>query len=209
MFASLILGMGLPTVACYIILAVLVAPALVKMGVPAIAAHLFIFYFGLISAITPPVALAAYAASGIAKTDPLKTGWAAVRLGIAGLLLPYFFIYGPAMVMIGSGLDILFTLVSGIVGIISLAAGLQGYLFKKATAMQRVVLLAAAMFLIKPGILTDLAGFSLVAIVVIMQIYLGKKKNGNGLNFKEASTGQQDSRSSKLPVGGCAIVAPW
>jgi TRAP-type uncharacterized transport system fused permease subunit len=176
MLASLILGMGLPTVACYIILAVLVAPALIKMGVAPIAAHLFIFYFGLISAITPPVALAAYAAAGIAKTDPLRTGWAAVRLGIAGLLLPYFFVYGPAMVMIGPWSEIALIFVSGVVGVIALAAGVQGYLFKRANAIQRIALLSAGALLIKPGILTDLVGYALVAVVIVAQIYFGKEK---------------------------------
>jgi TRAP transporter 4TM/12TM fusion protein len=176
MFASLILGMGLPTVACYIILAVLVAPALIKMGVAPIAAHLFIFYFGLISAITPPVALAAYAAAGIAKTDPFKTGWAATRIGIAGLLLPYFFVYGPAMVMIGPWSEIALACVSGIVGVIALAAGVQGYLFKRANVIQRIALLIAGVLLIKPGILTDLAGYAIVAVVLVAQINLGKRR---------------------------------
>jgi TRAP transporter 4TM/12TM fusion protein len=173
MLASLVLGMGLPTVACYIILAVLVAPALIKMGVAPIAAHLFIFYFGLISAITPPVALAAYAAAGIAKTDSLRTGWAATRLGLAGFILPYFFVYGPSLVMIGSWSDIVLSVVSGVVGIMALAAGLQGYTFKRASSIQRAILFIAALLLIKPGILTDIAGYVLVAAVMIVQKYIG------------------------------------
>lgn len=169
MIASLILGMGLPTVACYIILAVLVAPALVKMGVAPMAAHLFIFYFGMLSNITPPVALAAYAAAGIAETDPFRTGYAATRLGLAGFILPFMFVYGPAMLMIGSLWEVVLAFISGIVGVCALAAGIQGYFWGRTNLFQRGALLVAAPLLIKPGLLTDIVGYILVLGTLVSQ----------------------------------------
>jgi TRAP-type uncharacterized transport system fused permease subunit len=175
MIASLILGMGLPTVACYIILAVLVAPALVKMGVAPMAAHLFIFYFGMLSNITPPVALAAYAAAGIAETDPFRTGYAATRLGLAGFILPFMFVYGPAMLMIGSLWEVVLAFISGIVGVCALAAGIQGYFWGRTNLLQRGALLVAAPLLIKPGLLTDIMGYILVLGTLVSQVLAIRK----------------------------------
>jgi len=138
MIASLILGMGMPTTACYIVLAVLVAPALIKMGVVPIAAHLFVFYFGIISAITPPVALAAYAAAGIGNTDPFKTGWYATKLGLAGFIIPYMFVYGPALLIQGTPGEIVLASISGLVGSAALAAAIQGWALARLNLWQRV-----------------------------------------------------------------------
>jgi len=168
MLSSLVLGMGLPTVACYIILAIISAPALVEMGVMPLAAHLFIFYFGIIAAITPPVALAAYVGAGIAGANPMKTGFIACRLGLAAFLLPYMFIYGSAILMKGNPQDIILAAVSGTVGIWALAAGLQGYFWQCLAIWQRIILLIAAVLLIKPGLTTDLIGYCLVGIVLLV-----------------------------------------
>lgn len=171
MIASLILGMGLPTTACYIILAVLVAPAMVKMGVLPLAAHLFVFYFGIISAITPPVAVAAYAGAGIANAPPGKTGFTAWKLAIAGFILPYMFIYGPEILLVGKWVNIILAIITSIVGIILLAASVQGYFIRRVKIWERVMLFIAALLLIKPGVLTDLLGTSMGLIVLIIQIF--------------------------------------
>jgi TRAP-type uncharacterized transport system fused permease subunit len=174
MIASLILGMGLPTTACYIILAVLSAPALVKMGVLPIGAHLFVFYFGIISAITPPVAGAAYAAAPIAKTGPMGIGFTACRLGIAAFILPYMWIYGPALLWIGDPLEVIWAAITSTLGIAACAAGVQGYVFRPTRILERAILLIAALLLIKPGWITDAIGLGLLVPVLLNQGLLGK-----------------------------------
>lgn len=176
MIASLILGMGLPTTACYILLAVLAAPALIKLGVLPIGAHLFVFYFGIISAITPPVAGAAYAASGIAKAGPMKIGFTACRLGVAAFILPYMWIYGPALLLIGEPLTVIWAVFTSTIGIAACAAGIQGYIFRPATILERIMLLIASLLLIKPGWITDVIGMGLLVPVLLNQGLLGKLK---------------------------------
>jgi TRAP transporter 4TM/12TM fusion protein len=174
MIASLILGMGLPTTACYIILAVLSAPALVKMGVIPIAAHLFVFYFGIISAITPPVAGAAYAAAPIAKTGPMGIGFTACRLGIAAFILPYMWVYGPALLLIGDPLTVTWAAITSTIGIAGCAMGIQGFVFRPASTLERIALLVGALLLIKPGWVTDIIGLGLLVPVLLHQGLLGK-----------------------------------
>ncbi|MCJ7495882.1 MAG: TRAP transporter permease [Deltaproteobacteria bacterium] len=174
MIASLILGMGLPTTACYILLAVLAAPALIKLGVLPIGAHLFVFYFGIISAITPPVAGAAYAASAIAKAGPMRIGFTACRLGIAAFILPYLWIYGPALLLIGDPFEVIWAVITSTIGIAACAAGVQGYVFRPTRILERVTLLIAAMLLIKPGWITDVIGLGLLVPVLLNQGLLGK-----------------------------------
>jgi TRAP-type uncharacterized transport system fused permease subunit len=130
--------------------------------VPVLAAHLFIFYFGIISAITPPVALAAYAGAGLAGSDPWKTGFEATRLGLAGFILPFMFVYNPVMLMEGAPLEVLFAFGTGLLGAWSLAAGLQGYVFGRLNILQRLVFIAGALLLIQPGLATDGGGLLLV-----------------------------------------------
>ncbi len=152
-----------------LILAILVAPALVEMGVMPIAAHLFIFYFGIISAITPPVALAAYAAAGVGETDPMKTGYAAWRIGLSAFLLPFMFVYGPLLLMKGSVLRIILATISGLFGVTALAASVQGYLFRKTNILERIACFAAALLLIDPGLVTDVMGYVIVIVVITSQ----------------------------------------
>ncbi len=166
MIASLILGMGMPTTACYIVLAILVAPTLIKMGIPPIAAHLFVFYFGIISAITPPVALAAYAGAGIAGAPPMKTGFIACKLGLAAFIIPYMFVYGPSMLAQGSGTTILWTALTGLLGSASIAAAVEGWILTRLTLPFRIFLAAGGLCLIKPGLFTDFIGFSLLVMVL-------------------------------------------
>ena len=156
-----ILGMGMPTTAAYAIGASVLAPALVKdFQVIPIAAHLFIFYFACLSALTPPVALAAFAAAAIANAKPWDVGWQSMRFALAGFVIPFMFIYGPAMVLAGSptGLDIAMTVVTGLLGTLCLAAAVQGWLLARLGPVLRVFMLVAALALIKPGWMTDVAG---------------------------------------------------
>ncbi|MDH4265181.1 MAG: TRAP transporter permease [Deltaproteobacteria bacterium] len=171
MIASIILGMGLPTTACYILLAVLAAPALIKMGVMPIAAHLFVFYFGIISAITPPVAGAAYAAAPIAGVGPMKIGFTACRLGIAAFILPYMWVYGSALLLIGEPLKVALGVVTSVIGIAACACAIQGYLLRPVSMLERILLLIAALFLIKPGWITDGIGLALLIPVIIHQVF--------------------------------------
>jgi TRAP-type uncharacterized transport system fused permease subunit len=170
MLASLLFGMGLPTVVCYVLLAATVAPSLVDLGVPVLAAHMFIFYFGMLCMVTPPVSFASYAGAAIAKSDPMKTGWTAWTFALAGFLLPYMFVYNKALLMMGSPLHISFSIITSLIGVICLGGGIIGYLHKPARIHERVLLLAAALLLIKPGLMTDIGGFLCVAVVVFFQI---------------------------------------
>ncbi len=169
MLAGIILGMGLPTTAAYIVQAALLIPALIKLGVPTIAAHLFVFYFAIISAITPPVAMAVYAAAGISGSNLWRTGLQAVRIGATGFIIPYMFVYGPSLLMIGSTWTILTALLSACLGVIALSAGLMGWLFKGTSLIERGMLIVGAILLINPGLLTDGIGLALFMAVVIIQ----------------------------------------
>lgn len=162
--ASLILGMGLPTSACYIILAILVAPAIVEFGVPPIAAHMFIFYVGLMANVTPPVALAAYAGAGIAGSDPFKTGFTAFRLALAGLILPFCFIYRPELLLINpTALGVVFSILVVGVAFVSMVATISGYLLiSTISILPRILLGMGSIILIYPSYLSDLIGFGLV-----------------------------------------------
>jgi TRAP transporter 4TM/12TM fusion protein len=170
MLSSLILGMGIPTTACYIILAVLVAPAMVKLGVLPIAAHMFVFYFGIISSVTPPVALAAYAGAGLAKAPLGKTGVVASKLAMAGFILPYMFVYGPELLMVGKWQYIVLAGLTSVIGVFLLASSIQGYLLCKANWIERIVLFGSALLLIKPGLVTDLIGLGGLLLVLFLQL---------------------------------------
>ena len=173
MVVSLILGMGLPTSAVYVILAILVAPAMIEFGVAPLAAHLFIFYFGVLANVTPPVAIAAYAGAGIAGADPTRTGFIAFRLALAGFILPFMWVYEPALLMQGDAGRIVLACLSGVVGIVALAGALQGYLFgSNARWWQRVLLGIGALCLIKPGWVTDLIGVGVLSLVVASRFLL-------------------------------------
>ncbi|PZN98165.1 MAG: C4-dicarboxylate ABC transporter permease [Hyphomicrobiales bacterium] len=169
MFAGILLGMGMPTTPAYIIMTALLVPALVKLGVVAPAAHMFAFYFAIMSAITPPVALAVYAAAGLAKSDLWETGWASVKIGAAGFIVPFMFVYEPALLMIGDWQTIITSAVSATCGALFLAAGLHGFFLARATRIERAMMLAAAFTLIKPGLITDLIGFGLALGVIALQ----------------------------------------
>jgi TRAP transporter 4TM/12TM fusion protein len=174
--AGIVLGMGMPTTPAYIVMVSLLVPALIKLGAIAPAAHMFAFYFAILSAITPPVALAVFAAASLAKTDLWKSGWEAVRIGAAGFIVPFMFVYEPSLLLIGDWQDIVSSFITATLGTILLAASLQGYLIRSAAMWQRVVLFAAALLLIKPGWITDLIGLVLLAVVLVAQYLLNKKE---------------------------------
>lgn len=180
MISSLILGMGLTTTACYIILAVLVAPALIKMGVSAMAAHLFILYFGVISAITPPVALAAYAAAGIAGSSPIKTGYSALKIGIAGFILPYLFIFRPALILEGSPVTIIYTIFISVIALYLLAASIIGYMLVNANIFERIIYFLAGILILFPEWKTDVAGITIAVIVFLFQYLKWSKLKKSG-----------------------------
>jgi TRAP-type uncharacterized transport system fused permease subunit len=162
--AGLILGMGMPATPVYIILAVLVAPALVKMGVPILAAHLFVYYFGILSAITPPVAMAAFAAASLVKDDPFKLGFAAWRLGLAGYVLPFMFVFNRELLFEGDSISIIKCVITGFIGIYALAASLEGFIQKKIPAIMRIALFAASILLIDSRLFTDIIGLVIMSI---------------------------------------------
>jgi len=164
--ASIIMGMGASTLLVYIVLAMFVAPAVIKMGVEPLAAHLFIFYFGCMSLVTPPVALAAYAAAVIAKADYWKTGWEASRLGIVGYIAPFIFVYQPALLLHGSTGEVLLAATTAVIGTIALAGAMSGYFFGSVFWWQRILLGVGSVTLIYPGWKTDLIGLALVLVVV-------------------------------------------
>lgn len=170
MVAGIVLGMGMPTTPAYIIMTSLLVPAIIKLGVIPPAAHMFAFYFAILSAITPPVALAVFAAASLAKADLWTSGIAAVKIGAAGFIVPFMFVYEPALLMIGNWPTILWSAATASIGCVLLAAGLHGYLLQPASLWQRAFLVAAAFCLVKPGLPTDIAGALLTAAVIVVQV---------------------------------------
>jgi len=162
MVAAIILGMGMPTTPAYIMLAALLIPASIKLGVAPMAAHMFSFYFACLSAVTPPVALAVYAAAAIGKAGLWGAGLQAIKFAAAGFIVPFFFVYSPALLFEGPWTGIALAVVTGIVGVTALAAGLEGYFIRPATWFERGLFVAAALLLIAPGLVTDVGGLVLL-----------------------------------------------
>jgi TRAP transporter 4TM/12TM fusion protein len=165
MLISLVLGMGMPTTAAYAIVASVVAPGLIDMGIEPLVAHFFVFYFAVVSAITPPVALAGYAAAAVARSGPMETSVASFFMGLAAFIVPFMFFYSPALLMQGEWWVVAQSTVTALVGVYFLAAGLQGWFFGRVHLVLRAVLVAAALLMIDGGIVTDLAGLGLAAAV--------------------------------------------
>ena len=180
MLCCIVLGMGVPTTANYCIMASTCAPILIQLGFPLVAAHFFVFYFGIVADITPPVALAAYAGSAIAKSDPMKTGINATKLAIAAFIVPYIFAYSPALLFenISGWWEVAQICVSALLGIFAIAASLNGFLYKKIHPVLRIVLAVGGLGMMIPGTLTDVVGLVLVAAVVAYQKISAKKHGG-------------------------------
>lgn len=169
--AGIILGMGMPTTPAYIIMVALMVPALIKLGVVTPAAHMFAFYFAILSAITPPVALAVFAAAGLARSNIWSTGWAAVKIGAAGFIVPFMFVYEPALLMIGEWPWIIWRVVVSCIGISLLAGGLHGYYLRWMPNWQRAVAIVAAFSLVVPNIYADLFGIGLAVALIAFQYF--------------------------------------
>ena len=163
-FAAILLGLSLPTTAVYLTLAIIVAPGLVQMGVPKMAAHMFIFYMGVTSDLTPPTCLSPFAAAAIAGSPPMATAWQAMRLGAVLFIVPFMFVYSPELLMIGSWPDILLAVSRAGIGIFCLAAGLQGWLRRRATPLDRGLLVAAGVLLVMPNLVAGAGGLLLLAV---------------------------------------------
>ena len=170
MCIAILLGMGMPTTAAYAVAASVVAPGLVQLGIPQLTAHFFVFYFAVLSAITPPVALASYAAAGISGANPMETSVASFKIGIAAFIVPFMFFYNAALLMDGTTLEILHAGVTAIIGVFLLSSGVQGWFIGSRSAwFIRGLLIVAALFLISGGLLTDLIGISLAVVTWFVQ----------------------------------------
>ena len=179
MLCCIVLGMGVPTTATYCIMAATCAPILTRMGVPIIAAHFFVFYFGIVADITPPVALAAYAGSAIAKANPMRTAVNATKMAVAAFLIPYIFCFNPEMLLIDtSAVNVIFIYLTAFIGIFGVAAALEGYLFVNMKFYDRIILIAGGILLIFPGAVTDLLGLALIAAGTVLQL-VKRKREGN------------------------------
>jgi TRAP transporter 4TM/12TM fusion protein len=184
----LIMGMGVPVTASYIIVAVIAAPALTKLGVLPIAAHLFVFYFAVLADITPPVCIAAYAAAGLAGANPMKTGFTATKLGIAAFIVPFFFCYDPSLMGLGEPLHVVSSMITAILGVIALAGAAEWYYLRPNKHYESILLLFAAVCLIKPGWITDLIGLALFITVSLSQYVINKREKkfvGEGLALEK------------------------
>lgn len=176
MLAGIILGMGLPTTPAYIMQVALLVPALVKLGVMTEAAHMFVFYFAILSSITPPVALAVFAANSISGARLIPAGIAALKLGATGYIVPYFFVFGPALLMIGGPLDVILSVITALIGVVAIAAALNGFLFVKTPIWQRLFLVCGAIALIASGWRSDLAGLLFLAPIITLQTLVAKRQ---------------------------------
>lgn len=178
MLTCIVLGMGVPTTANYIIMATTCAPILVNgMNINPIAANMFVFYFGIVADITPPVALAAYAGSAIAKSNPMKTAFNASRLAVAAFLVPYIFAMNPAMLFINaSAFDVITIVITSLIGLYGVAGGLEGYIITEMNVVQRIMTIFGGIFMLIPGAVTDIIGIAVIALSCVWQIVMKKKK---------------------------------
>ena len=176
MLAAIILGMGMPTSAAYILMIALVIPALIKIGVMPLAAHMFAFYFACLSLVTPPVATASYVAAGIAQSSMTKTGWTSARVAAAAYIVPFMFVYAPALLFIGSPGEIIWTTITALIGVYALAIGLQGFRDIPLNPVQRALALGASILMIFPGWLTDIPGVLLLASLYFWERYSKRKR---------------------------------
>ena len=177
MITAILLGMGVPTTANYVITSTIAAPALIQMGVPVLAAHMFVFYFGIIADVTPPVALAAYAGSGISGGNALRTGINASKLAIAAFIIPYMFVLSPELLLLnGVTVGLGLSLLTALIGMVALSSSLIGYLAAPLKTLERVILGAGGLMMIKPGLVTDIAGVVIFAAILFWQL---KQRGGS------------------------------
>lgn len=178
MVVSIILGMGLPTTACYIITATIAAPALLQMGVNPLAAHMFVYYFACLSNLTPPVAIASYGAAGISGQNPSQVGWMGFRISLAGFIIPFTFIFAPELLFVdASAVSVIIATVTGFAGVIAAAAAMQGYIFAPIRLFMRILLFVAACLMIFPGALSDITGLVIFVGIAFLQLFQLKSKS--------------------------------
>ena len=176
MLCCIVLGMGVPTTANYCIMAATCAPILIRMGVPAVAAHFFVFYFGIVADLTPPVALAAYAGAAIAQANPMKTALTSTKLAIAAFIVPYVFALNPAMLFVNTTIgEVIIISITAFIGIFAIAAALEGYLLSHMRWYERTISATGGLMLIVPGLVTDVVGIALVGLIVLIQITTARK----------------------------------
>ncbi len=178
--AGIVLGMGMPTTPAYIVMVSLLVPALIKLGAATPAAHMFAFYFAILSAITPPVALAVFAAAGLARTSMWQAGWESMRVAAPAYIVPFMFVYEPSLLMIGDWMTIVTSTLSATLGVICLSAGLVGYLRRPCAPWERVLLVAAALLLIKPGYASDAVGIVLLVTLFLLQRWREQRRISPG-----------------------------
>ncbi len=214
MMLAMILGMGMPTTAAYIIQAATVIPALINMGLPPYVAHMFAFYYACLSLITPPVAITAYAAAGIAGSGLWETGWTAFRLGIAGYIVPFMFVYSPSLLLVGSWEEILVSTSTALVGIGALSVASAGYLFCRLTIVERLLAFVAALLLIAPSVRLILPGLTMFGAVYAIQHWKrarlsaqGKDRDGQ-LRMQILEPDGDDAAGAARTVAGAAVAVP-
>jgi TRAP-type uncharacterized transport system fused permease subunit len=178
MIACIILGMGVPTTANYVIMATITAPIILKLipETPVLAAHMFVFYFGIVADITPPVALAAYAGAAISGGNPIRTGFIATRLAITAFIIPYIFVLNPAMLLVNTSvLKVIQIVITSTIGMFAIAGGLEGFMKKKLPWWQRIIAIIGGLGMIDPNLTTDFFGLLLIMIVVVFQYVIKDK----------------------------------
>lgn len=189
MISSILLGMGVPTTANYVITSTIAAPAIIQLGVPILCAHMFAFYFGIVADVTPPVALAAFAGSGIARGNAMRTGVNAFRLSIAAFLIPYIFVFSPSLLMIDTTVpEALYNMGTALAGMVGVAAAVAGFLFTRTFFVERIVMFGGGLMMIHPGAQTDLLGLSLLGLAFLFQWVRARRQENRE---KQASTVQQ------------------
>ena len=183
MLCCIVLGMGVPTTATYCIMAATCAPILTRMGVPILAAHFFVFYFGIVADITPPVALAAYAGSAIAKSNPMRTALAATKMAVAAFLIPYIFCFNPEMLLIDTDIpSVIMIYITAIIGIVGVASALEGYFITDMAIVESILFIAGGIMLIFPGTLTDVLGLACIAVGIVLQLFRKKRRETVGIS---------------------------
>jgi TRAP-type uncharacterized transport system fused permease subunit len=179
----MIFGMGVPALPAYLLVATFGAPTLVHAGIPLVAAHMFVMYFAIVSGITPPVCLVAFAGASIAEGNPMKTGVMAFKLGIAAYLVPFFFIFEPALLLIGDWYTIIPAVVSAIIGIICLASGMQRWMLIRSTRLEQLAFFCGGLCLIYPGTYTDIIGVCVVGVALMLQYVRRRRLLIHGSEF--------------------------
>lgn len=185
MLSSLVLGMGLPTVAAYLVQAGVTIPALITLGVEPIGAHLFVFYFAILGNVTPPVAVAAYAAAGVAGSDPAKTGWTALAISAPAFVVPYMFVLNPLLLMQGEWLSVLIALASAMIGVVTLAAAIVGCTWVRIGIVARVFLTSGAIMMLNPGLVSDTVGL----MVILLGLWISRLGGAATVNAVEEEEG--------------------